>query len=96
MADLNRAAVSPGTVYNVPQRGGLTKKWAEKAEEGKKGFDQPKAVTRAMAHGFFVHQICGNFYYFVSVMGGYSRKILSWGLYGSMYRLLTGYGRRRY
>jgi hypothetical protein len=29
-------------------------------------------------------RICGVFYYFVSVMDGYSRKILPWGLYESL------------
>jgi hypothetical protein len=52
MVDANIAAVSPGTVYNVLKRGGLTKKWAETREEAKQGFPQPVAI----AHRFFIPQ----------------------------------------
>jgi transposase InsO family protein len=44
-------------------------------EEAKEGFQQPKAIHHQR------HRVCGNFYYFVGVMDGYSRKILSWGLF---------------
>jgi hypothetical protein len=44
MVDADIAAVSPGTVYNVLKRGGLTKKWADMREEAKKGFQQPEAI----------------------------------------------------
>jgi transposase InsO family protein len=87
MVDLNIAAVSPGTVYNVLKRGGLTKKWAIQTEEGKKGFDQPKGIHEQWHTDFSYIRVCGNYYYFVSVMDGYSRKILSWGLYESMERI---------
>jgi hypothetical protein len=77
MAGMDRAAVSPGTVYNVLKRGGLTKKWAETREEAEKGFQRPRAIHEQWHRDFSRIRICGNFYYFVSVMDGYSRKILS-------------------
>ena len=84
MVDADIAAVSPATVYNVLKRGGLTKKWAELGEDAKKGFEQPKAVHEQWHADFSYVRVCGIFYYFVSVMDGYSRKILTWGLYTSM------------
>jgi transposase InsO family protein len=87
MVDLDIAAVSPGTVYNVLKRGGLTKKRVEMREEAKKGFQQPEAIHEQWHTDFSYIRICGNYYYFVSVMDGYSRQILSWGLFENMDRL---------
>jgi transposase InsO family protein len=87
MVDADIAAVSPATVYNVLKRGGLTKKWAEMREEAKKGFQQPDAIHQQWHTDFSYIRICGNYYYFISVMDGYSRKILSWGLFEKIERL---------
>jgi transposase InsO family protein len=84
MVDANIAVVSPATVYNVLKRGCLGKKWAELGEDSKKGFEQPKSVHEQWHADYSYVRICGVFYYFVSVMDGYSRKILTWGLYQSM------------
>jgi len=84
MVDEDIVFVSPGTVYNVLKRAGLTKKWAELGEEGKKGFEQPKAVHEQWHIDYSYVKICGNFYYFISVMDGFSRKILSWSLCKTM------------
>jgi transposase InsO family protein len=65
----------------------LTKKWAETREETKKGFQQPEAIHQRWHTDFSYIRICGNYYYFISVMDGYSRKILSWGLFEQMGRL---------
>ena len=90
MVDANIVAVSPATVYNVLKKSGLTKKWAEMAEEKKKGFEQPKAVHEHWHIDFSYIRVCGVFYYFISVMDGYSRKILSWMLCESMEGLWAG------
>jgi transposase InsO family protein len=87
MVDLDIAAVSPGTVYNVLKRGGLTKKWAEMREEAQQGFQQPEAIHQQWHTDFSYIRIGGNFYYFVSVLDGYRRKLLSWGLFENMERL---------
>ena len=84
MVDEDIAAVSPATVYNVLKKSGLTKKWAELAEEKKKGFEQPKAVHEQWHIDFSYIRVCGIYYYFISVMDGYSRKILYWMLCESM------------
>jgi len=84
MVDENIACVSPATVYNALKKAGLTKKWAELAEEAKKGFEQPTTVHEQWHIDFSYIRVCGVFYYFISVMDGYSRKILSWSLCRSM------------
>jgi len=84
MVDADVAAVSPATVYNALRKSGLTKKWAEQEEEKKKGFEQPKAVHEHWHVDFSYIRVCGNFYYFISVLDGYSRKILFWMLCQSM------------
>ena len=84
MVDANIAFVSPATVYNALAKAGLTKKWAELAEDAQKGFGQPKAAHEHWHIDFSYIRVCGVFYYFISVMDGYSRKILSWSLCRSM------------
>ncbi|GHU95919.1 hypothetical protein FACS189479_09610 [Spirochaetia bacterium] len=84
MVDKDIAAVSPSSVYNVLQRTGLTKKWAELAEEQKQGFEQPKAVHEQWHIDFSYIRICDVFYYFISILDGYSRKILLWSLCRNM------------
>ena len=84
MVDADIAYLSPGTVYNVLKKSGLTKKWAELEEEKKKGFEQPKTIHEHWHIDFSYVRVCGNFYYFISVMDGYSRKILAWNLCETM------------
>jgi transposase-like protein len=84
MVDADIVFVSPGTVYNVLKKSGMTKKWAEIEEAAKKGFEQPKAIHEHWHIDFSYIRVCGVFYYFISVMDGYSRKILSWDLCQSM------------
>lgn len=87
MVDANIVFLSPATVYNVLKKSGLTKIWAEMAEEKKKGFEQPTAIHQHWHIDFSYIRVCGVFYYFVSVMDGYSRKILAWSLNNNMERL---------
>jgi hypothetical protein len=77
MVDADIAAVSPAAVYNMLKRGGLTRKWAGMREEAKKSFRQPDAIHQQRHTDFSYIRICWNYYYFISVMDGYSRKILS-------------------
>jgi hypothetical protein len=84
MVDKNIAAVSPATVYNALKRNQVTKKWVEMGEEHKKGFDQPQEVHEQWHIDFSYIRICGVFYYFVSILDGYNRKILVWDLCESM------------
>ncbi|GHU48068.1 hypothetical protein FACS1894200_04450 [Spirochaetia bacterium] len=84
MLDENVVAVSPASVYNVIKRHGLTKKWAELKEDAKKGFDQPTAVHEQWHTDFSYIKIGEVFYYFVSILDGFSRKVLVWALCDSM------------
>lgn len=84
MVDKGIAAVSPSSVYKVLQRKELTKKWAALAEEEKQGFVQPVTVHEQWHIDFSYIRICGVFYYFISILDGYSRKILVWSLCQNM------------
>jgi len=84
MVDKNVASVSCSSVYNVIKRYNLGKKWAEAVEMKKKGFDQPKAVHEQWHIDFSYIRIGGAFYYFLSILDGYSRKILNWRLCQNM------------
>ena len=84
MVDGNIAYVSPATVYNVLKKSGLTKKWAQIEEERQKGFEQPTAIHEHWHIDFSYIRVCGIYYYFISVLDGYSRKILVWNLCETM------------
>jgi transposase InsO family protein len=80
MVDKNIAFVSSGSVYNVIKRHNLDKKWAEAVELSKHGFDQPQAVHEQWHVDFSYIRIGGVFYYFLSILDGFSRRILTWRL----------------
>jgi len=80
MVDGNVAFVSPGSVYNVIKRYNLGKKWAGLEEEMKKGFEQPQAVHEQWHIDFSYIRIGGAFYYFLGILDGYSRRLLTWRL----------------
>ena len=84
MLDENIAAVAPGSVYNVIKRHGLDKMSTELKDDAKKGFEQPTKVHEQWHTDFSYIKIGGAFYYFISIMDGYSRKILCWELCESM------------
>jgi len=84
MVDKNVAFVSCSSVYNVIKRHNLGKKWAELAEEAKKGFDQPLTVHEQWHIDFSYIKIQNSFYYFIGILDGYSRKMLNWRLCKNM------------
>ena len=84
MIDENIVAASCSAVYTVLRRAGLNKRWAVFREETKKGYVQPLSIHEQWHTDFSYIKIGGSFYYFVAVLDGYSRMILSWGLYLSM------------
>jgi transposase InsO family protein len=84
MVDANIAFVSPSSVYNVIKQHNLGQKWQEAKEVGKKGFEQPQAVHEQWHIDFSYIKICGAFYYFISILDGYSRRILDWRLCENM------------
>jgi transposase InsO family protein len=84
MVDRNVAFVSCSSVYNVIKRHNLGKKWAEAVELAKRGFDQPQAVHEQWHIDFSYIRIGGSFYYFLGILDGYSRRMLSWRLCETM------------
>jgi transposase InsO family protein len=80
MVDKNIACVSASSVYNVIKRHNLDKKWEEAIELAKKGFEQPKAVHQQWHTDFSYIRIGGAFYYFLSMLEGFSRRVLNWRL----------------
>jgi hypothetical protein len=61
MVDKNIAFVSPGSVYNVMKRRNLFKKWAEAAEEARRGFEQPAKAHEQWHIDFSYIRIGGAF-----------------------------------
>jgi transposase InsO family protein len=84
MVDKNVAFVSCSSVYNVIKRYNLGKKWSQAVEPAKHGFDQPLAVHEQWHIDFSYIKVGGAFYYFLGILDGYCRKMLSWRLCENM------------
>jgi transposase InsO family protein len=84
MVDKNIVFVGESSVYKVINRYKLAKKWEELVEQAGHGFVQPKAVHEQWHTDFSYIKIRGSFYYFVSILDGYSRRILNWRLCDTM------------
>lgn len=81
----NVAFVRPASVYNIMKEYDLVHKWAKnEGEAKKKGFDQPEAPHEQWHTDISYIKVLGVFYYFISIMDGYSRKILDWALCENM------------
>lgn len=75
----------PMSVYRIIREAGIIKKWAEASrKQGRKGFEQPKKPDEQWHIDISYVKVMGAFYYFIGLMDGYSRKIISWSLCGSM------------
>jgi transposase InsO family protein len=57
---------------------------AAAATEKEKEFVQPQAIHEQWHIDFSYIKICGGFYYFLSILDGFSRKILVWDLFEDM------------
>ena len=85
MIDDNVAFVRPARVYNIMKEYDLVHKWAKnEGEAKKKDFDQPEAPHEQWHTDISYIKVLGVFYYFISIMDGYSRKILDWTLCENM------------
>ncbi|MBV5335172.1 MAG: IS3 family transposase [Sulfuricurvum sp.] len=88
MIDENIVFVSSSSVYRVLKEHGLLNMWAKTNDTARKiGFDQPLAIHEQWHTDISYIRIQNVFYYFVSVMDGFSRKILVWDLFTSMDQL---------
>ena len=84
----NVAFVRPARVYNIMKEYDLVHKWTKnEGEAKKKGFDQPEAPHEQWHTDISYIKVLGVFYYFISIMDGYSRKILDWALCENMERI---------
>ena len=78
MLDKDIVAVSPSTVYRVLKRAGrLDRKNAAPSKKGT-GFVQPLAPHKHWHTDISYLNLGGTFYFFISVLDGYSRSIVHW------------------
>lgn len=81
MMDLDVAAVSPTTVFRVLRSAGLLSRFKRPAPSSKgRGFEQPSKPHEHWHIDISYINICGTFYYLCTILDGYSRKILAWGI----------------
>ena len=84
MLDANIVAVSPSTTYRVLKKAGAMRKWnGEKSKKGT-GFVQPRAAHKHWHVDVSYVNISGTFYYFCSLLDGYSRFLTHWEIRPAM------------
>lgn len=84
MLDANIVAASPTTVYRVMNAAGCFDRW-NRRETGKgQGFQQPLTAHEHWHTDISYVNVCGTFYYLVSVLDGCSRYLVHWELRESM------------
>ncbi|MCX7096355.1 MAG: IS3 family transposase [Methylococcales bacterium] len=84
MLDANVVAASPSTVYRVLKAAGVLDSWQAKLSKKGTGFEQPLAPHAHWHTDVSYINVAGTFYYFCSVLDGFSRYIVSWELRESM------------
>ncbi len=78
MLDANVVAVSASSVYRVLSKAGLLDRKNRKPSKKGTGFHQPSGPHRHWHVDVSYLNICGTFYYLMSVLDGYSRYIVHW------------------
>jgi len=84
MLDADIVAVSPSSVWRVLSQSGLLSKWNTKPSKKGTGFAQPLAAHQHWHIDVSYLNICGTFYYLCSILDGFSRYIVNWGIRESM------------
>jgi putative transposase len=84
MLDEDVAAAAPSTVYRVLQGAGRLDRWAPKGTKKGQGFHQPDHPHKHWHLDISYVNVCGTFYYLISVLDGYSRYIVHWEIRESM------------
>ena len=84
MLDLGLVAVSPATVYRVLSEAGALNRSRRVPSSKGKGFDQPGKPHEHWHTDVSYLNICGTFYYLISILDGYSRYIVHWEIRESM------------
>jgi putative transposase len=84
MLDADAVAASPATVYRVLAQAGCFERWNRALSAKGTGFVQPLAPHEHWHVDISYVNVCGTFYYLVSVLDGCSRFIVHWELRESM------------
>jgi putative transposase len=84
MMDADVVAASAATVYRVLAKAGCFARWNRTESAKGKGFQQPLRPHEHWHVDISYVNICGTFYYLVSVLDGCSRFIVHWELRESM------------
>jgi putative transposase len=84
MMDADQVAASPATVYRVLASAGCFTRWNRTETAKGKGFQQPLAPHEHWHVDISYVNICGTFYYLISVLDGCSRLVVHWELRQSM------------
>lgn len=81
MMDANLVAVSPSSVFRVLRDNDLMNRFKRPGPSKKgSGFEQPLGPNEHWHIDISYLNICGTFYYLCSVLDGYSRKIIAYGI----------------
>jgi transposase InsO family protein len=84
MLDEGVVAVSPTSTWRVLNQAGLLRRWNSKPSKKGTGFAQPLGPHHHWHIDISYVNICGTFFYLLSVLDGYSRSIVHWELRESM------------
>jgi transposase InsO family protein len=84
LLDADRVAASPATVYRVLKQAGCFARWNQLESRKGQGFQQPLAPHEHWHIDISYVNVCGTFYYLISVLDGASRYIIHWELRESM------------
>lgn len=84
LMDADRVAASPATVYRVLKQAGCFQRWNRPESRKGQGFQQPLAPHEHWHIDISYVNVCGTFYYLISVLDGCSRYIVHWELRESM------------
>ena len=84
MMDADLVAASPTSIYRVMQRAGLLNRWNAGPSSKGTGFVQPLEPHEHWHTDISYLNICGTFYYLISVLDGASRYIVHWEIREAM------------
>jgi transposase InsO family protein len=84
LMDADLVAASPATVYRVLKQAGCFARWNRSESLKGQGFQQPVAPHEHWHIDISYVNVCGTFYYLISVLDGCSRYLVHWELRESM------------
>jgi transposase InsO family protein len=84
LMDADIVAVSPSSVYRVLRDADLLRRWNGKPSKKGTGFHQPLRPHEHWHVDISYINVCGTFYYLLSVLDGFSRYIVHWEIRESM------------